>query len=177
MSRPAVFLDRDGVLNRAPVENGRPQTVTSAEMELEPGAAEACASLAEAGLPLVVVTNQPDVGRGRLQRSTVEQAHRRLGALISLTAVYTCYHDDPDNCDCRKPKPGMLLRAAAEHDLDLRRSVMVGDRWRDVEAGRAAGCATVLVDHGYDERRADAPDLVVPSLREAVDWILERTSS
>jgi D-glycero-D-manno-heptose 1,7-bisphosphate phosphatase len=177
MSRPAVFLDRDGVLNRAPVVHGRPRTVNADELELEPGAAEACASLAEAGLPLVVVTNQPDVGRGLLGREAVEEANRRLGALISLTAVYTCFHDDPDGCDCRKPKPGLLLRAAAEHDLDLRRSVMVGDRWRDVEAGRAAGCATVLVDHGYDERRADAPDLVVPSLRAAVDWIRERTSS
>jgi D-glycero-D-manno-heptose 1,7-bisphosphate phosphatase len=173
-----VFLDRDGVLNRAVVEDGHPHPpLGAADVDLEPGAAEACALLAAAGLPLIVFTNQPDVARGTSERSAVDAINRRLRSLLPLSAVYTCFHDDADACACRKPKPGLLLDAASDLDLDLLRSVAVGDRWRDVEAGRAAGCATVFVDHGYAERRPADPDLVVSSLREAVSWILARVEA
>lgn len=178
MSRPAVFLDRDGVLNRAVVTNGHPHPPSGVDdLDLEPGASEACILLAAAGLPLIVFTNQPDVARGTSDRRAVEEIHDRLRAVLPLTAVYACFHDDADACACRKPKPGLLFDAARDLDLDLDRSVAVGDRWRDVEAGRAAGCTTVFIDHGYHERRPDDPDLVASSLREAVSWILARVDA
>ncbi len=170
--RPAVFLDRDGVLNRAVVRDRRPYPPASAaEVEILPGVAEACAGLSQDGFVLVVVTNQPDIARGRQSVEAVEEIHRALRAHLYVDAIYVCPHDDADGCPCRKPRPGLLLQAAAEHAIDLSASFMVGDRWRDVEAGRQAGCRTVFVDYDYDEARPQAADAVVGSLPEVTDWI------
>jgi D-glycero-D-manno-heptose 1,7-bisphosphate phosphatase len=169
----AVFLDRDGVINRAVVREGKPFPPQGpAELALVPRAAEALARLKAAGYRLIVVTNQPDVARGRQSRDVVESMHTRLAEQLPIDEFRACYHDDADECACRKPKPGLLLAAAADHGLDLARSVMVGDRWRDVEAGQRAGCATVFIDYGYSERRPASPDATVDSLWGAVDWIL-----
>ena len=170
MSRAAVFLDRDGVLNRAIVRDGKPYPPGSAaEAEVLPGVEEALARLQAGGYALVVVTNQPDVGRGRQTRAEVEAIHAKLGARLPIDEFRVCYHVDADGCACRKPAPGLLLQAPA---YDLRRSIIVGDRWRDIEAGRQAGLrATVLIDYGYLERQAE-PDVRVTSLAAAADWIL-----
>ncbi|OLE38984.1 MAG: hypothetical protein AUG48_00330 [Actinobacteria bacterium 13_1_20CM_3_68_9] len=171
--QPAVFLDRDGVLNEPVVIDGRPHPPEGAQaLVVTPATAAACVRLREAAL-LVMVTNQPDIARGRQTRAAVDAINDELRARLPLDGVYLCPHDDPDGCSCRKPKPGMLLMAATELNIDLERSVMVGDRWRDVEAGRQAGCATVLVDRRYHEPRAHA-DLVVDTFADAVPWILER---
>jgi D-glycero-D-manno-heptose 1,7-bisphosphate phosphatase len=173
-SRRAVFLDRDGVLNRATVVDGIPHPPASvAELELLPGVEEACRGLHEAGLLLIVVTNQPDVARGTKTIDEVEALNRELAARLPLDEIRVCPHDDPDECGCRKPAPGMLLDAAREHGIELAKSVMVGDRWRDIEAGKRAGCKTVFVSAGYSERPPDAPDLTVRDLGEAVPWILD----
>jgi D-glycero-D-manno-heptose 1,7-bisphosphate phosphatase len=173
--RPAVFLDRDGVLNEAIVVDCRPQPPRSlAEFRLEAGVENACRRLREAGLVLVVVSNQPDLARGTIGRKAVNEVNAALRQALALDAIYICPHDDADTCDCRKPAPGMLLAAARELGLDLARSVMVGDRWRDVEAGRRAGIATVFLDKGYDEPASAGADLVVSALSEAVDWIVGR---
>ncbi len=175
--RLAVFLDRDGVLNRAVVRDGLPYPPENvASLELLPGVAEACATLRGAGFLLVVVTNQPDIARGTRTREDVEALNGRLAALLPVDDFRVCPHDDRDGCDCRKPSPGLLLTAARDRSIDLRRSVMVGDRWRDIESGRRAGCWTVFVDHGYSERRPERPDLTVRSLGEAVPWILATAS-
>ena len=146
----AVFLDRDGVLTRALVREARPtRPCTPAEMEIDADAPVALARLKVAGFLLIVVTNQPDVARGITRREDVEAMHATLRAALPLDAVFVCYHDDEDACDCRKPKPGMLLEAAAAHAIDLAESFMVGDRWRDVDAGAAAGCRTIWIDRGY----------------------------
>jgi D-glycero-D-manno-heptose 1,7-bisphosphate phosphatase len=174
--RPAVFLDRDGVLNEPVVVDARPYPPASAsELDVLPATLAACRALSQAAL-LVVVTNQPDIARGAVTREAVEAIHSVLRARLPLDGVYLCPHDDLDNCSCRKPKPGMLLLAAAELNIDLGRSVMVGDRWKDVEAGRQAGCATVLVDRRYDEPRGVA-DLVVTAFPDAVPWILDRVKA
>ena len=172
----AVFLDRDGVINRAVVRDGRPYPPSSlAELELLPDAHEALARLRSAGFRLIVVTNQPDVARGAQTREAVEAIHAALLAEgLPLDDFRVCYHDDDDRCDCRKPLPGMLLSAAQEHNLDLTASFMIGDRWRDVEAGRRAGCTTVFIDNEYAEAGPSQSDLRVKSLNEAVDWILSR---
>jgi D-glycero-D-manno-heptose 1,7-bisphosphate phosphatase len=171
--RAAVFLDRDGVLNRAVVRDGLPYPPDSIEsLALLPGVTEACAALRGAGLLLIVATNQPDIARGTRRWDDVQAMNRRLSELLPLDEIRVCPHDDRDRCDCRKPAPGLLLAAAREHGIDLRRSVMVGDRWRDIESGERAGCWTVFVDHGYSERRPERADLIVHSLGEAVPWIL-----
>ena len=175
MTRRAVFLDRDGVINRAFLRGGVPRPPSSLdELEILPGVPEALARLKSAGFRLIVVTNQPDVARGVLSRESVEAVHDMLSAQLPLDEVRVCWHDDVDRCRCRKPGPGMLLDAAREANLDLTSSYMVGDRWRDVEAGKRAGCITVFVDHGYDEPRPPVPDARVGSLAEGADWILAR---
>lgn len=175
--RQAVFLDRDGVLNRALVRNGKPYPPASlVELEVPAGTAEGLLELAQEGFLLLVVTNQPDVGRGTQLRSAVEAMHSALREVLPLDGFYVCYHDDMDACDCRKPKPGLLLTAAGEHGISMSASYMIGDRWRDVEAGQRAGCRTVWIDCGYAERGPSSPpDGTVRSLREAVTWVLQES--
>ena len=173
MSRRAVFLDRDGVLNRARVVDGRPYPPRDlAALSILPGVAAACAALAGKGFLLVGVSNQPDIARGLTPAATVAAINRHLAAALGLDDLRVCPHDDGDRCACRKPRPGLLLAAARDFDIDLRCSIMVGDRWRDVAAGRAAGCRTVFVDHGYDERRPEGADLTCDGLPAALPWII-----
>jgi D-glycero-D-manno-heptose 1,7-bisphosphate phosphatase len=170
----AVFLDRDGVLNAAVVRDGKPYPPASAaDWALLPGVAAALDRLHAAGFALVVVTNQPDVARGSQTRAAVDALHQRMIVeLPVLDGVVACFHDDSDGCACRKPRPGMLHDAAAAMDLELARSFMVGDRWRDIAAGAAAGCRTVFIDRGYAEARPESPDAVVADLPAAAAWIL-----
>jgi D-glycero-D-manno-heptose 1,7-bisphosphate phosphatase len=169
----AVFLDRDGVLVHALGGKGAPRSArTLAELELLPDVEEACAVLKQAGFTLVVVTNQPEIARGTLNPETVARQNDVLRAALPLDEIVVCPHDDEDGCECRKPKPGMLVDAAARLGLDLASSFMVGDRWRDVEAGRRAGCRVVFVDRAHDEHRGAEPDAAVPSLADAARWIL-----
>ena len=170
----AVFLDRDGVLNRAELRAGRPHPPSTVEdAAMLPGAADACRRLAAAGWLLFVVTNQPDVARGTVTRDEVNAVNAALLGDLPITEVLVCPHDDGDACECRKPKPGMLLDAARRFGVDLGASVMIGDRWRDVEAGRRAGTRTMLVGDGYgEEELCDPPDDLVASLARAADLLL-----
>jgi D-glycero-D-manno-heptose 1,7-bisphosphate phosphatase len=170
--RPAVFLDRDGVLNEVFIRDGVPTPPQSiGQFRLLPGVPEACAELRAAGLVLVVVTNQPDIARGTQTRATVDRIHEQLRALIPLDEICVCPHDDSDRCACRKPQPGMLLEAAQRLNLDLRRSVCVGDRWRDIEAAQRAGVRAVHIECHYDEKPVVGADAVATSLPDAMAWI------
>lgn len=173
-SRRAVFLDRDGVLNEALVKDRRPYPPSSlADLKIVPGAREALHRLKSAGFLLIVVTNQPDVGRGTTSAESVEEMNDVIRSELPLDAFYVCFHDGSENCDCRKPNPGLLRRAAHEWNIDLKQSFMVGDRWRDIDAGAAAGCRTVQVDYGYDERAPEnPPSHRTPSITEGAQWIL-----
>jgi D-glycero-D-manno-heptose 1,7-bisphosphate phosphatase len=176
--RRAVFLDRDGVLNAPVIREGKPFPPDSlAALRILPSVKESLSRLRAAGYLTIVVTNQPDVATGKQRIEVVEAMHDRLRRELPLDGVAVCYHTDEQKCDCRKPKAGMLLRAANDHDIDLPRSFLVGDRWRDVAAGQAVGCSCFFVDHGYDERRPEQPYVVVESLREAVALILSPDSS
>ncbi|ESS71611.1 D,D-heptose 1,7-bisphosphate phosphatase [Methyloglobulus morosus KoM1] len=169
----AIFLDRDGVLNRALVREGKPYPPRDlAEIEILPKVPEALLALKEAGFILITVSNQPDVARGTLRRDTVDSINAYLGERMAMDRFIMCYHDSSDECPCRKPKPGMLLEGALEFNIDLSRSYMIGDRWRDVEAGKNAGCKTVFIDYGYDERQPESCDFVTRSLFEAAQIIL-----
>ncbi len=170
----AVFLDRDGVINASIVRGGKPYPPwTLEEFVFLPGVAEACRSLHEAGFTLVVATNQPDVGRGQLAREVVESMHQRLVAQLPIARVEVCYDAGGQQpSECRKPRPGMLLRAAKEMHLDLATSFMVGDRWRDIDCGHAAGCKTIFIDRGYEESLQQKPDFVTADLPSAAALIL-----
>ncbi|MCW5979234.1 MAG: HAD family hydrolase [Bryobacteraceae bacterium] len=176
MSRRAVFLDRDGVLNRPVIRNGKPHPPPSrSEFEIPPETETLLGRLKERGFLLLVVTNQPDVRRGLQSRDEVERMHALLQARLPIDGIFTCYHDDADECECRKPKPGLLRQAASAHGVDVAESYLVGDRWRDVDAGRVAGCRVVWIDYGYRERGPAAePDARVNSLEAAVAWIAEQ---
>jgi D-glycero-D-manno-heptose 1,7-bisphosphate phosphatase len=169
--RPAVFLDRDGVLNRISLRDGKPYPPASpADVEILPGVPEALNRLKAAGFALIVVTNQPDVARRTQRREIVEAINGALQQKLPIDEFRVCYHDDADRCDCRKPAPGLLTRAPA---YDLAASVMVGDRWRDIDAGKRAGVgATVLVTSGHREPCDIEPDLRAESLAQAVPFIL-----
>jgi D-glycero-D-manno-heptose 1,7-bisphosphate phosphatase len=173
--RPAVFLDRDGTLNLQVIREGRPYPPARTEdFRLYPGVPAACRVLKSAGYLLVVATNQPDVGRGTQSQATVEAMHRRLRALLpEIDHIEVCY--DPDRGDAsrrRKPEPGMVLDAAASLGIDLRRSWMVGDRWRDIDCGRSAGLRTVFIDFGYNEPLIAPPDFTVSGFPQAAEIIL-----
>ncbi len=167
----AVFLDRDGVLNPGVDRAGKlwaPRTV--AELEILPGVREALAALRAAGFQLVVVTNQPDVARGHMKKADVEAIHLHLREQLPLDEILVCYHDDRDQCACRKPNPGMLYAAAVAREIQLPRSFMIGDRWRDIGAGKAAGCGTILVNTFPEATRVD-PDIELADLPAAAAWI------
>jgi D-glycero-D-manno-heptose 1,7-bisphosphate phosphatase len=172
----AVFLDRDGVINQAIVRDGKPYPPSGVdELKIVAGVAESLRDLKQAGFLLIVVTNQPDIARGTQDRATVDVIHQALRETLPLDDFFVCPHDDSDRCDCRKPQSGLLLRAAEKYDIDMSRSFMVGDRWRDVDAGANAGCATVWIDYGYREKLPAAePSAKVDSIRAAADWILRQ---
>lgn len=169
----AVFLDRDGVLTVPEFRDGRSFAPRRLEdFRLYDDAASCLLRLKAAGFALVVVTNQPDVGNGLVEQAVVEEMHRRLAAALPVDAVEACYHRQADGCDCRKPKPGMLRRAAERLGIECRRSVMIGDRGSDIAAGQALGCATILIDRGDRGEHPGAPDHTVFSLSEAIDIVL-----
>ena len=174
----AVFLDRDGVINRALERERKPYPPRSlAEFEILPEVFGACAKLKQAGFLLVVVTNQPDVGRGTLKQELLESIHAQMCRELPIDRVEVCYHpgQGASNCDCRKPKPGMVLRAAQALGIDLKRSWMVGDRWRDIDCGHAAGCRTIFVNRGYAEELRQKPHFSAGNLGEAADIILRES--
>jgi len=144
----AIFLDRDGVINKARIENGlaySPRTLE--EFELNPGVKESIEHFKKLGFKVIVVTNQPEISRGLLKQEELDKMHAHLKSELKVDDIMVCFHDDHHNCECRKPKPGMLLEAAKKWNIDLTKSYMVGDRWKDVEAGKKAGCQTVLIDN------------------------------
>ena len=174
--RRAVFLDRDGVINRPLVRDGLPYPPQRwEEFELLPGVAAACADLKQAGYLLIVATNQPDVGRGTLPAEVVNTIHQRMREKLPLDDVLVCFHAGEafgQSCECRKPQPGMLLQAAKNWDIDLAHSFMVGDRWRDIDCGVAAGCRTIFIDWGYAEHLKQQPDFRAADLAGAAQIIL-----
>lgn len=176
----AVFLDRDGVINKAILQNGKPYPPARVEDIVFPsGTYEAIDSIRSSGYLVIVVTNQPDVAKGLQSKETVEAIHGIIRQQLQVDDIRVCYHVDEDNCCCRKPKPGMILDAAKEYTIDLTRSYMIGDRWRDIEAGKAAGCKTILIqpEVAYSETRPQGMDATFNSLYEAATFILDQTSN
>ena len=170
--RPAVFLDRDGVLAEAIVRaDGNPYAPTRVEdFKIVPEAAEQVQRLREAGFLCLVFTNQPEIASGDLPPSDLDEMHRQMRAAIPLDDVFFCPHTRADGCRCYKPATGMIEDAVVRWNVDLTSSFVIGDRWRDIGAGRAAGCYSILLDRPYSA--CDYADASVQTLAEAVDTVL-----
>jgi D-glycero-D-manno-heptose 1,7-bisphosphate phosphatase len=171
--QPAIFFDRDGVLNKAMIRDGRPHPPASiAELVIDEVVPTELHKLKNLGYLLIGITNQPDVARGRATRQQVEAINDFLLTQLPLNEIRVCYHDDADGCHCRKPLPGLILDAAKDWEIDLPNSYMIGDRWRDVEAGNAAGCKTIWLNAGYQERTPfPAANITVNNFTKGVQHI------
>ena len=170
----AVFFDRDGVLVTTSVIDGVPTADNSlADMQFVPGAIDLCHLLNQANIQTFMVTNQPDIARQKVDYETVMEINQLVASNCLLTDIGMCIHDDSDQCACRKPKPGLINELAAKYDIDLKASAMVGDRWRDVDAGNAAGCYTIFIDYQYGEKLRAQPDAIASSIEE-VGLLLKR---
>jgi len=173
MNRGAVFFDRDGVLVTTEVVNGIPTAENNPdEIIFVPGAIQLCKRLHAAEIQTFMITNQPDIARGKVSLGDVNFINKIVQETCNLTEIAVCPHDDVDNCDCRKPLPGMILNLASTFEIDLQKSIVVGDRWRDIEAGNSAGCRTILIDYKYGEKHASDPTHIVSSV-EQVGLLLE----
>lgn len=173
----ALFLDRDGVLNRSLVQDGKPFAPTLlTDFEFLPGVQEALSLAKSAGFMNIVVTNQPDISTGKINSKQFRLIQERCISELKIDAIKFCPHVEADHCDCRKPLPGMIVNAAKEYGIDISKSYMIGDRWGDIECGRAAGCkANFFIDYGYHEKKPEPPYTLVRNLGEAVQIILEET--
>jgi len=171
----AVFLDRDGVLNQAIIRDNKPYApITIQELIINPEAYSALSKLKKLGFLLIGVTNQPDVPRGKAQRQDVELINQTLLQALPLDAIHVCYHDDEDDCACRKPKPGLIHQAAHDYSIDLSSSFMIGDRWKDIEAGKAACCQSIWLKNNYAEPQPKTMDFTAEGLMNAVEWIINK---
>ena len=174
--KPAVFLDRDGVINKTLIRDGKPFAPTTInDLQLLEGVAEAVNILQDLDLELIIVTNQPDVARGVITQQQLAGFHEKISRETGLRHFYACIHEDEDRCDCRKPKTGLLRAAATDLDVNFEISYMVGDRWKDIQAGQELGCSCFFIDYQYSERRPLPPFSTVTSLLEAAIRIKEIT--
>jgi len=172
---PTVFLDRDGIINRAIIHDGKPYPPSKLDdFEILPGSISSLLRLANFGYVLIGITNQPDVARGTQSREIVESFNALIQSKLPITEIFVCYHDNVDNCECRKPKPGLILKATEKYGLDLSRSWMVGDRWKDITAGQAVGLKTIFVNYDYAETYKGAfADFTVNDTEAIADIILK----
>lgn len=177
LNNKAVFLDRDGVINRALVRNRKPYPPdTLQDLEILPDVPEALNLLKESGFLLIVVTNQPDVGRGTQKQEPVEEMHLFLKEQLPLDDIYVCWHGQDGECKFRKPLPGMLLQASEKYGVDFQQSYLIGDRWKDIEAGKTAGCKTIFLDYHYNELLRSQPNFTATSTRKASEWIVSQNT-
>ena len=169
MKKRAAFLDRDGVINKSILENGLPKPPSNInDIIILDGVIESIEILFKNNYVPIVITNQPDVARGNKLITEINLINRKISKLTKIQHFYSCFHDDLDNCKCRKPKPGMILQAASELDIDVSNIFLVGDRWKDIQAGQKMSISSYFIDYKYPELRPEMPFIKVDSLLEAV---------
>jgi len=170
----AVFLDRDGVVNKSQVINGLPVAPkTFKDFEILDGVDWAICELKKYNWLVFIITNQPDISRGKILLNQVDSMHKFLMNNLPIDEIRVCSHDDSAKCSCRKPAPGMILDLQKKYSIDLGSSFLVGDRWRDISAGNVVGCRTIFIDHGYNEKQPEYHTHKVSNLVEATKWILK----
>ena len=172
MTKKGIFFDRDGVINKSLILNNKPYPPKSLkDFEFFENIEKTLEQVRKSGFMSFIFTNQPDVARGALGKDKIEEINKYIYSKLPINKIYCCYHDDKDNCECRKPKAGMLYEAAKEFDVDLKKSFVVGDRWRDIDAGNLAGCKTIFIDYGYSEKLKTKPDYTINKIDEIIDLI------
>lgn len=177
-SHAGVFLDRDGVINLSVIREGKPYSPRGVkDLVILDGVREAVSLLHENGFVTAVVTNQPDIARGHMTMETLSELHKSISEETGLQNFYVCVHDNDDGCECRKPNIGLLRKAALDLDLVISKSFLVGDRWKDIEAGQRAGCRCFFIDNHYSEQRPIPPFHKVTSLLEAAKIITEGSNA
>ena len=168
----AIFLDRDGVINNIILSNGLPISPSNfEEFKILPGVRESISKLKKLNFYCILVTNQPDVSRGKMKKETVIKMNEYVKKELSLNDVYVCFHDDKDKCSCRKPKPGLILDATKKWNINLEKSYMIGDRLKDIDAGTISGCKTIFIDNKYNESIKSKPNYVSKYLLNSVKII------
>ena len=173
IKRKAIFLDRDGVLNKAIVRNRKPYPPSTIdELEILEGVYEGIQLLKHSGYKLIVITNQPDVARGLTTIEKVNEINNSIIQLLNVDEIICCFHDDSEDCECRKPKPGMILDAVKKWDIDLSVSYLIGDRWRDIQTAKNIGLTSILIKYDYDEKKINA-NFECNNLEEAANFILK----
>jgi D-glycero-D-manno-heptose 1,7-bisphosphate phosphatase len=173
--KKAIFLDRDGVINQAKIIDGKPYSPNSIdELILLPKVFDALKILKKAGFFLFVITNQPDVSRGFVKKKSIEKIHKFLKKIFPIDDIFVCFHDDDENCNCRKPNPGNIYKAIKKYNIDISSSFIIGDRWKDIEAGKKVGCKTIFIDYNYKEKRPVSFDFKVNSLYDASKIIINQ---
>jgi D-glycero-D-manno-heptose 1,7-bisphosphate phosphatase len=171
----AVFLDRDGVLNRGFVKDGKSYAPRSIkEFRLLPYAAVSVKKLREAGYLVIVVTNQPDINNGLITRETVDEMHLKLKNKTLVNDIFLCPHSRKENCNCRKPKSGMLIEASQKYNINLKKSFMIGDRASDIAAGIEAGCRTIFINRRYNETAPLNQEITFFSIKSATNYIIKQ---
>lgn len=172
MKNKAIFLDRDGVINKVVMRKGIVSSPWKLEeFEILPDVKECLEEFEEMGFLNIVFTSQPDVSRGLLKIEDLEEMHKSIMKMLPVDEVKFCPHDDKDNCNCRKPKPGLLLEAAKKWSIDLKNSFVIGDTWKDIGAGKGAGCKTILIRREYNKDFQKDYDFEVNNLKETVEII------
>jgi len=172
MKNKAIFIDRDGVMNKVIMRNGKPSSPWKLEeFEIFPDVKECLETFREMGFLNIVFTSQPDISRGNLKIEDLEKMHKIILETLPVDDIKFCPHDDKDNCQCRKPKPGLLLEAAKAWSIDLENSFVIGDSWKDIGAGEAAGCKTILIRRNYNKDLKENYNFEVENLKEAIKII------
>tara|TARA_Y100001958_G_C21165319_1_gene498290 strand:+ start:131 stop:685 length:555 start_codon:yes stop_codon:yes gene_type:complete len=172
----AVFLDRDGVLVKSIIKNKKGYAPLNLQnFKIYKHSKRCVKKLSSIGFKIFVVTNQPDVGKKILPKKKLNQMHKILRKKTSIKNIYTCIHTAKQFCMCRKPKPGMLIKAAKDHNIDLKKSYMVGDRAKDIACGKRAGCKTIFINRNYKEKKPKSQNASFKNLIEATNYIIERT--
>lgn len=170
--KKAIFLDRDGILNKVIIRRGKPSSPWNLkDFKLLSHIEKYLKTLNEIGFLNIVFTNQPDVKRGYLKIEDLEKMHQIIAEKLPIDEITFCPHDDKDNCSCRKPKPGLIFEAAKKWSIDLKNSFVIGDNWKDVVAGKNAGCKTILIKRSYNKNLKDSYDFEAKNLKDAVKII------
>ena len=170
--RMAVFLDRDGTLNKAYIKKGLPISPPSFnKLKIIKGVKKSINKLKKLNFMCIMITNQPDVARAKIKKKTVIKMNSFIKSKLKLDDIFVCYHDDKHKCKCRKPKPGLLIQASKKWKIDFSKSFMIGDRWKDISAGKKVGCKTIFINNNYKLDKIVNADFTYKTLLKAVNKI------
>lgn len=162
VKQKAIFLDRDGVINNNIIESGKPYPpLKLGSVHVIKGMKELIKKWQDEKYLVIVITNQPDVAAHLVTKNKVDKINKFLKNELNFDDIFVCYHGEKDNCNCRKPKIGLFLQAQEKYNIDMKKSWMIGDRWKDIEAGKKAGCKTIYLNYGYDEQRPTEQDYTI----------------